>query len=76
MKPTHQQHNDFLAHKPLPDVAFEHNDSVVVIGGFREGTLGVIISVEELGNDPTYLVELDTGQDSYLLQSLLRTHVA
>jgi ribosomal protein S4E len=72
MKPSHDQHNDFLAHRPLPGVAFEHNDTVAVMGGAHAGDSGSIVSVEELGQDPIYLVELSSGQDAVISQSLLR----
>ena len=72
MKPTQDQHNDFFANRPLPGVAFEHNDAVEVTGGEHAGDSGAIISVEELGDDPVYLVELGSGQDAVISQSLLR----
>jgi hypothetical protein len=72
MKPTHQQHTDFLAHRSLPGVMFEHNAFVNVVGGEHSGAAGSIISVEELGDDPLYLVELASGQDTLISQSQLR----
>lgn len=72
MKPSHDQHNDFLAHRSLPGVAFEHNDSVEVIDGEHVGDFGAIVSVERLGDDPIYLVELGSGQEAVISQSLLR----
>jgi hypothetical protein len=72
MKPSFRQHNDFLAHKPLPGVSFEHDDRVHVITGPHVGDTGNIVSVEELGEDPLYLVELDTGHDQLIGQSALR----
>lgn len=72
MKPSHDQHNDFLAHKPIPGVSFEHNDAVEIIGGEHAGGSGSIVSVEEIGDDPIYLVELGSGQDAVISQSLLR----
>lgn len=72
MKPTHDQQNDFIDYRPLPGVSFELNDAVVVVAGEHSGDSGVIISVEELGDDPVYLVELGSGQDAIVSQSLLR----
>jgi ribosomal protein S4E len=72
MKPTHQQHTDFLAHRSLPGVLFEHNVLVNVVGGTHLGAAGSILSVEELGADPLYLVELTSGQDAHISQSQLR----
>ncbi|OHE82016.1 MAG: hypothetical protein A2X76_04615 [Lysobacterales bacterium GWF1_69_6] len=72
MKPSHGQHNDFLAHRPLPGVAFGHNDAVEIIGGELTGETGSIISVEQLGADPVYLVELGSGNDAVIRQAHLR----
>jgi len=67
-----QQHNDFLAHRPILGVTFQHNDFVEVISGEHAGHRGSLVSVEELGDDTVYLVELDTGNDALISQSLLR----
>ena len=72
MKPTSDQLNDFFGHRPIPGVFFEHNVSVLVVSEVHEGAAGAIISIEELGDDPTFLVELGTGQDVVIRQSLLR----
>jgi ribosomal protein S4E len=72
MKPTRQQRTDFLAHRPLPDVKFEHNVYVHVVTGTYQGDAGSIVSVEELGSDPLYLVELESGKDARISQSSLR----
>lgn len=40
MRPTHKQCNDFLAHRPLPGVAFEHDDVVEIVAGEYVGKLG------------------------------------
>lgn len=58
MRPSHEQCNAFLSNKPLPGVAFVHNAPVRVIGGEHTDFSGSIISVEELGEDPIYLVKL------------------
>ncbi len=71
MKSSSGQRNDFLAHLPLPGVEFEHNDAVVVIAGEHVGDFGVIVSVEELGDDPIYVVELGSGKDAVISQSHL-----
>jgi|RhisoiCoNPM_1038542.scaffolds.fasta_scaffold07131_2 hypothetical protein len=72
MKPSQDQHNDFFAHRPLPGVALEHNDSVEVIAGEHAGEGGSIVSVEQLGTDPAYLIELGSGKDAVIFQSQLR----
>jgi hypothetical protein len=76
MKPTSQQSNDFFANEPLPGVLFGHNDSVRVLAGEQAGQLGALISIEELGQDPIYLVELASGIDAYIAQSQLEAHEA
>lgn len=72
MKPSHDQHNDFLAHRPLPGVSFEHNDTVIVVAGEHAGRAGSIVSIEALGSDPVFLVELGSGKDVDIAQSNLR----
>jgi hypothetical protein len=69
MKPTLDQHNDFLAHKPIPGIAFEHNESVSITSGEHEGKRGSLVSVEELGPDPLYTLELQSGFDVQVRQS-------
>lgn len=75
MKPTHEQFNDFLAHRPLPSVAFEHDNPVEIVGGGFAGDSGNIVNVEQLGDDPMYLIELHSGRDVTIRQSLLRVVV-
>ena len=45
---------------------------VSVIEGSHLGAAGFIISVEDLGTDPLYLVELETGEEALISQSSLR----
>lgn len=72
MRPTAAQRNEFLARRPLPGVAFQHNDGVDVIAGDHAGDSGSIVSVERLGDNPDYLVELSSGQDAIIGQLFLR----
>ena len=72
MQPTQDQHISFLSHEPLPGLVLEHNDSVRVVKGEHEGDSGSLISVEELGTDPVYLVELASNQDALIPQSFLQ----
>jgi len=76
MKPTSQQSSAFFAHESLPGVLFEHNDAVLVVSGEHAGQTGALISIEELGQDPVYLVELSSGTDAYIAQSQLKVHEA
>ena len=49
------------------------NDPVQVVGGEHSGRKGSVISVESIGSDPQFLVELrDVGQDVVLPSSVLR----
>ena len=72
MKPSSNQHNDWFARISIPGVLFEHNDSVSVVDGEYTGENGSLISVEELGQDPVYLVELGSGKDVQVFQSQLK----
>jgi hypothetical protein len=71
MKPTVAQHSDFLAQKLLPGVLLKHNDYVKVISGAHVGDAGSVVSVEELGSDPEFIVELESGKDVRIRQSNL-----
>lgn len=72
MKPTLQQQEAFLSGGALPGVAFGLNAPVMVTRGEQSGSVGSIVSIEELGRDPLYLVELSSGQEALVCQSLLR----
>jgi hypothetical protein len=69
MKPPIDHHNTFLAHKPIDGVRFEHNDPVRIVAGEHKGKNGSLVSVEEIGEDPLYLLELDSGFDVRVRQS-------
>ncbi|MFZ3014304.1 MAG: hypothetical protein WA045_11410, partial [Nitrospira sp.] len=62
------QHNDFLEHKPIEGVRFEHNDSVRIVAGEHKGKNGSLVSIEELGEDPLFVRELVTGFDTRVRQ--------
>lgn len=72
MRPTFEQCNAFLAHEPVAGVSFEHNANVRVVGGEHTGDSGSLVSIKELGDDPVYLVELESSQDALIPQSCLR----
>ncbi len=55
----------------LPNVRFRYNDLVKVTGGPHAGMAASVISLETLGADPTYLVELTSGADRILPSSQL-----
>jgi ribosomal protein S4E len=76
MRPTLEQSNAFLAHQPVVGVSFEHNAYVRVVDGEHAGDSGSLVSVEELGEDPVYLVELESNQDALVPHSCLRVAAA
>lgn len=69
MKPTIDDHNDFLAHKPIEGVSYEHNDYVQIVSGEHQENKGSLVSVEELGEDPIFVLELESGVDVRVRQS-------
>lgn len=69
MKPTLAQHSAFLSQELLRGVTYRHNEYVTVIAGEYVGTAGSLVSVEDLGNDPVFLIELDRGFDALVHQS-------
>jgi len=71
MKPSLQQGNAFLGGEALPGVRYRHNDYVRVLEGPHSGDTGSLVSLEELGTDPLYLVELESQQDAAIRQSAL-----
>lgn len=64
--------NAFLAHIPIQGVAFEHNEAVCVVSGEHSGKVGSLVSINSLGHDPSYTLELSSGPDVVVLQSQLR----
>jgi transcription elongation factor len=71
MKPSMQQANAFLSGELLEGVRFRHNDYVRVINSPNSGDAGSLISIEELGTDPLFLIELQSRQDAKTRQSAL-----
>jgi hypothetical protein len=69
MKPTMPQCNAFLANEPLPGVTFKHHEFVKVASGENVGSAGSLISVEDLGVDPVFVLELESGIDVLVRQS-------
>ena len=69
MSATVDHHAAFLAHQPILGVTFEHNDEVRVIAGEHKGKKGWLVAIVELGADPLYTVELETGSDVRVRQS-------
>ena len=61
MKPSQIQLDDFLANRPVPDVALALHDYVNVIEGEHAGDSGTVVGLADVGSDPSYAVELDSG---------------
>lgn len=72
MKPTPTQRDDFLAYRPVPGLTFALNDYVNVIVGELAGESGTVTSLEEIGQDPVYLVKLDSDKYALLPASFLQ----
>ena len=70
-EPTPQQLQDFLAGRPLPGVAFAHDDLVVIGAGEQAGNVGSLVALVALGDDPVYRVEIDSGFEVDVAQSNL-----
>lgn len=62
---------EFSDTTPLPGVVLQHNDYVKVVSGAHVGDAGSIVSVEEIGSDPEFVVELESGEDAGIHQSNL-----
>jgi hypothetical protein len=63
--------NDFLDHRPIPGIRFEHNDSVRVISGEHQGKTGSLVCINSLGEDPVFTLELESGFDIEVEQSAI-----
>jgi hypothetical protein len=61
--------NDFLAHRPIPGVRFEHNDYVRVVAGQFSGNAGSLVGIHTMGADPAFVLEAESGRDLVVLQS-------
>ena len=48
---------------------FKHNDPVRIVAGEHKGKNGSLVSVEELGEDPLFVLELESGFDIRVRQS-------
>jgi hypothetical protein len=70
--PTPEQQADFRAHRPLPGVNFAYDELVTITEGEHTGNVGSVIAVESLGDDPVYLVEIDSGFEVPVAQSCLQ----
>lgn len=62
MKPDTAQRQDFLANRPVSGVPLALHDYVNVIEGEHAGDSGSVVNLEEIGADPIYLVELESGE--------------
>ncbi len=71
-KSTAQQQEDFTANRPLPGVHFAHDDLVEITNGEQAGNVGSLVALAALGDDPVYVVEIDSGFEVEVAQSGLK----
>ena len=69
MKASIEQINKWLAGEVVENSMFKLNDDVKIISGNKYGAVGSVISLETVGTDPTYLIELVSGEDANVKQS-------
>ena len=72
MKPSPIQLEDFLANRPVPEVALALHDYVNVIEGEHAGDSGTVMGLADVGSDPSYVVELDSGVSFTVVESHLQ----
>ena len=64
----------WLAGERVPGVIFAHNESVEILAGAHAAEVGAIVLLMGIEPEPTYLVELGSGQgDVRVRQSALRS---
>jgi arginase family enzyme len=68
-RPTQAQIDDFLAQRPLPGVSFAHDDLVTILAGEHTGNVGTLLALAALGDDPVFVVEIDSGFEVEVPQS-------
>ena len=66
--------NRWMAGESINNVHFKLNDFVTIISGEFEGGTGSVISPEEFGNNPTYLIETSAGKDILVKQNELQKY--
>ena len=72
MKPSPIQLEDFLANRPVPEVALALHDYVNVIEGEHAGDSGTVMGLADVGSDPAYVLELDSGVSVTVVESHLQ----
>jgi len=65
------QQADFLAGRPVANVAFAHDDLVTILSGDNAGNVGTLVRLAACGDDPVYVVEIDSGFEVEVAQSAL-----
>ena len=63
--------SDFLDHRPIPGVRFEHNDYVRVVTGPHAGETGSLVAINSVGDDPVFVLEAESNRDLVVRQSQL-----
>lgn len=62
----------WISGNPLPGVTFAYNSMVQIVAGPNAGEEGWLVGLE-LASDPIYTVELRSGGDVEVTQSMLRS---
>ena len=63
--------DDFLNHRSIQGIAYEHNEYVYVIAGEYSGESGSLVYVQSVGPEPAFVLEAESGRDIVVLQSQL-----
>jgi hypothetical protein len=66
---TPELNQAFLAGDYINGVRFKHNDYVLVWSGSHIGTAGSLVSLLSLEPEPTFIIELESGQDAEVIQA-------
>jgi len=69
MKATFEEINEWLAGKKVGNSKSKLNEFVAIVSGEHAGKNGSVISLETKGENPSYIVELESGNDVYVKQS-------
>ena len=71
-----QRINDlWFRQQPIPGTTYLLNDPVRIVSGAHAGSSGAVIALLELEPEPLYLVELGTGGDVRVPESVLSAAV-
>jgi hypothetical protein len=73
MASLHGKRDPWVAGEAIPGIAHKYNAYVEIVGGPHNGESGWLVSVDPLGSEPVYTVELESrGPDAQVPQSFIR----